>query len=41
MSRPSALDAPHILNAGYIDPEEPFSQISHDLSDYDIDVVTI
>jgi len=39
MSRPSTLYVPHILSAEDIQPEERFSQISHNLSCYGIDVV--
>lgn len=39
MPRPSALYVPHLLNAKDIQPEERFSQISHNLSSYGIDVV--
>jgi AraC-like DNA-binding protein len=39
MPRPSALYVPHLLNAKDIEPEERFSQISHNLSCYGIDVV--
>lgn len=39
MSRPSALYVPHTLSAEDIQPEDRFSQISHNLSCYGIDVV--